>query len=74
MWDKILGTHVFKQKVLNFCENSHMGNIQISGMLHIYCIYIYCIKENVLDRIITLETDLEGLGNLRCFFPMNPTP
>jgi hypothetical protein len=44
--------------------------------IYIYCIYIYiyCIKENVLDRIITLETDLEGLGNLRCFFPMNPTP
>jgi hypothetical protein len=26
MWDKILGTHKFKQKVLNFCENSHMVN------------------------------------------------
>jgi hypothetical protein len=42
--------------------------------IYIYCIYIYCIKENVLDRIITLETDLEALGNLQCFFPMNPTP
>jgi hypothetical protein len=30
-------------------------------------IYIYCIKENVLDIIITLETDLEDLGNLWVF-------
>jgi hypothetical protein len=37
-------------------------------------IYIYFIKENVLDIIITLETDLEGLGNLWGFFSMNPTP
>ena len=37
-------------------------------------IYIYCIKENVLDRIITLETYFEGLGNLWGFFSMNPTP
>jgi hypothetical protein len=25
---------MFTQKVLNFCENSHMENNQISGMLH----------------------------------------
>jgi hypothetical protein len=30
-------------------------------------IYIYCIGENVLDRIITLEIDLQGLGNLKVF-------
>jgi hypothetical protein len=27
-------------------------------------IFIYCIKKNVLDRIITLETYFEGLGLL----------
>jgi hypothetical protein len=37
-------------------------------------IYIYSIKENVLDRIITLEIDLEGLGSVRGLFSMNPTP
>jgi hypothetical protein len=36
-------------------------------------LYIYCIKKKVLDRI-TLEIDFEGLGNLRGFFSMNPTP
>jgi hypothetical protein len=41
--------------------------------IYIY-IYIYCIKKNVLDRIITLETYFEGLGNLRGFLSMNPTP
>ena len=34
----------------------------------------YCIKENILARIITLETDLEGLGSLLGFFSMNQTP
>ena len=34
----------------------------------------YCIKENDLARIITLETDLQGLGILRDFFSMNQTP
>jgi hypothetical protein len=37
-------------------------------------IYIYCIKKNVLDKIITLETDLEVLVTCRVFFSMNPTP
>jgi hypothetical protein len=32
------------------------------------------MKENILYRIITLETDLESLGNLRGFFSMNPAP
>jgi hypothetical protein len=36
--------------------------------------YIYYIKENILDIIITLETNLGGLGNLRGFFSMNLTP
>jgi hypothetical protein len=30
-------------------------------------IYIYFIQKNVLDRIITLETYFEGLGNLQAF-------
>jgi len=34
----------------------------------------YCIKENVLARIITLETDLEGLGTSRGLFSTNQTP
>jgi hypothetical protein len=43
-------------------------------LLHFILIDIYCIKKNALDRIITLETDFEGLGNLWGFFSMNPTP
>jgi hypothetical protein len=31
----------------------------------------YCIKENVLSRIITLETYLQGLGSLREVFSTN---
>ena len=34
----------------------------------------YCIKENDLARIITLETDLEGLGILLGFFSTNQAP
>ena len=34
----------------------------------------YCIKEKVLARIITFETDLEGLGILRGFFSTNQAP
>jgi hypothetical protein len=34
---------------------------------------VYIAFKNVLDRIITLETYLEGFGNLRGFFSMNPT-
>ena len=34
----------------------------------------YCIKENVLARIVTLETDLEGLDNIRGVFSMNQRP
>jgi hypothetical protein len=29
---------------------------------------LYCIKENILDKIILLETDLEGLGIVRGLF------
>jgi hypothetical protein len=35
--------------------------------------YIYCIKENFIDRIITHEIHLEGLGILRDLFSMNHT-
>ena len=34
----------------------------------------YCIKENILARIITLETDLESLGSLWGIFSTNHTP
>jgi hypothetical protein len=36
--------------------------------------YKYWILKNVLGRTITLETYLEGFGNLRGFFSMNPSP
>jgi hypothetical protein len=35
--------------------------------------YIYCIKENAIDRIITRGIHLEGLGILRDLFLMNQT-
>jgi hypothetical protein len=38
-------------------QNNKRYNVSIK-------VYIYCIKENVIDRIITREIHLEGLGNL----------
>jgi hypothetical protein len=35
--------------------------------------YIYCIKENVIDRIITREIHLEGIRIVRDLFSMNQT-
>jgi hypothetical protein len=35
--------------------------------------YIYCIKENVIGRIITREIHLEGVGILRDLLSMNHT-
>jgi hypothetical protein len=35
--------------------------------------YVYCIKENVIGRIITREIHNEGLGILRDLFSKNHT-
>jgi hypothetical protein len=48
-------------------QNNKRYNVSINDK------YIYCIKENVIDRIITREIYLEGLGILRDFFSMNHT-
>ena len=48
-------------------QNNKRYNVSIKAK------YIYCIKENVIDRIITREIHLEGLGILRDLFSMNHT-
>ena len=48
-------------------QNNKRYNVSIKAK------YIYCIKENVIDRIIPREIHLEGLGILRDLFSMNHT-
>jgi hypothetical protein len=50
-------------------DNVLVKDIYIYILYNIYIyIYIYCIKKNILNRILTLEVDFEGLGNLQGFF------
>jgi hypothetical protein len=48
-------------------KNNKRYNVTIKA------IYIYFIKENVIDRITTHEIHLKGLGIMRDLFSMNHT-
>jgi hypothetical protein len=50
-------------------QNNKRYNVSIKAKY----IYIYCIKENVTDRIIIRDIHLEGLGIMRDLFSMTHT-
>jgi aryl-alcohol dehydrogenase-like predicted oxidoreductase len=55
-----LVSHKFKQKVLNFCESSHMGNIQNSCMLQRHLTASYSPQQNARGREEEPDSDGDG--------------
>jgi hypothetical protein len=58
---------------MNMVQALRQNNKRYNMLVQKLYIYIYCIKEIVIDRIITHEIHLEGLCILRDIFLMNHT-